>query len=86
MAQRKPRVPRTTAPPTNGTAPKLRVSQIVVTLVLIDEYDALKNADPLVFTGDVDGSAAEKATAFLTDSLPQLLNTPPEIPQEPVSA
>ena len=83
---RQRRVPPTLTPPSNGTQPKLRVSQIVVTLVLIDEYDALKNADPLVFTGDPDGTAAEKATVFLTDSLPQLLTAPIEPPQEPAAA
>jgi hypothetical protein len=50
----------------------LRVSQIVVSLVLLDEYDAPKNADPIAFAGDAEGTAAEKLRGWV-DGLPEKL-------------
>lgn len=45
----------------------LRVSQIMVQLVLLDEHDAPQRPDPLAFQGDAEGTAVEKAQAFLKD-------------------
>lgn len=47
----------------------LRVSKIIVGLVLLDEYDAPQEAQPIAFVGDAAGSATEKARAWL-DELP----------------
>lgn len=53
-------------------ATKLRVSQIAVNLVLINEHDAPTQADPVVFTGDENGTAAENLMGWLA-KLPQHL-------------
>lgn len=46
--------------------PKLRVSQIVVNLVLLNEHDAPIPADqPIIFTGDANGTAAENLAGWL---------------------
>lgn len=74
------------------TKPKLRVSQIVVNVVLLNEHDAPIPADqPLVFTGDENGTAADNLTGWLA-KLPQHLETasaqlaaPPEPVEEPAA-
>lgn len=45
----------------------LRVSQIVVQLVLLDEYDAPTKSEPIVFAGGADGTAIEKLRAWCDD-------------------
>jgi hypothetical protein len=45
----------------------LRVSQIIVQLVLLDEFDAPRHAEPIVFAGDADGTAEVKLAAWLGD-------------------
>jgi len=52
----------------------MRVSYITVQLVLLDEYDAPKEAKPITFLGDSEGSAAEKLQLWLAD-LPGKLAT-----------
>lgn len=63
--------------------PKLRVAQIIVNLVLLNEHDApVSSTEPLVFTGDANGTAAENLVGWLA-KLPQHLEAaaiaqPPE--------
>ena len=47
--------------------PKLRVSQIVVNLVLVNEHDAPVQPDQLVFTGNENGTAAENLIAWMNN-------------------
>ncbi len=49
-----------------------RVSQIIVQVILLDEYDAPKPTDPVTLQGDAEGSAIEKLRAW-TESLPAKL-------------
>jgi hypothetical protein len=58
------------------------VSQVVIVLGLIDQFDAPRQTDQIVFVGDNEGTAVAKATAFLTNNLPAML----EAPVEPVTA
>ena len=53
--------------------------EIAVNIVLLDQFDARKNVERLVYNSDPSTSAAEKVAAFLTDSLPQLLQAQPVI-------
>lgn len=69
--------------------PKLRVSQIVVNLILLNEHDApIPNTEPLVFTGDENGTAADNLAGWLAklpahlENAAAQLDTPPE-PSEP---
>lgn len=57
---------RTRSQKQRDQASKLRVSQIVVNLVLLNEHDAPIPADqPVVFTGDANGTAAENLAGWL---------------------
>lgn len=59
---------RTAAQKRRDRLPKLRVSQIVVNVVLLNEHDAPIPAEqPIVFTGDENGTAAENAATWLTN-------------------
>ena len=53
----------------------LRVSQIVVQLVLLNEHDAPVHPEPLVFVGNEGGSAADQLTEWLP-TLPAQLDPP----------
>lgn len=46
---------------------KLRISQVVVQLHLLDEFDAPVPAEPISFVGSQEGTAVEKAKVWLTD-------------------
>lgn len=61
-----------------------RISQIAITLILLDEYDALQQAEPVVFQGDPNGTAIDKAAEFLA-TLPAQLAAPADTtpPAEP---
>ena len=48
---------------------KMRVSQIVVQVLFIDEYDAPKQSDPVTFTGDADGTAVEQTQRWIKEFL-----------------
>jgi hypothetical protein len=61
----------------------LRVAQINVGLILLDEFDAIKNADPITFAGDQDGTAPDKLREWL-DELPQKLAKAAELPPREV--
>lgn len=52
-----------------GDEKTLRVSQIVVSLILLNEHDAPITPEPVIFAGDDNGTAAENLTAWIT-SLP----------------
>lgn len=54
--------------------PRVRVSQIIVQIVVLDQHDAPINADPLVFVGNENGTAADNLAAWLAD-LPAQLET-----------
>ena len=60
---------------------QLRVSQIIVQLVLLNEHDAPIHPDQLVFHGDPAGTAPEKLAAWLTE-LPGHLAAASETPLE----
>lgn len=49
-----------------------RVSLVVVSLVLVDEYDAPARINPAEFSGDAESTAVEKAKAWL-EKIPALL-------------
>lgn len=44
-----------------------RISQIMVQVILLDEFDAPHQQQPIGFQGDADGTALEKAKAFLEE-------------------
>lgn len=44
-----------------------RLSQVIVQAVLLDEFDAPATTEPIVLSGDADGSAIDKARAFLDE-------------------
>lgn len=50
----------------------LRVSRLIVTLVALNEHDAILDANPIVFEGDEAGSAVEKVSVWLGE-LPEKL-------------
>lgn len=52
--------------------PKLRVSQIVVSLVLLNEHDAPITPEPVLFAGDENGTAAENLALWI-ETLPMQL-------------
>lgn len=60
----------------NATATKpkteLRVSQIVVSLVLLNEHDAPVTPEPVMFAGNETGTAAENLAAWIA-ALPMQL-------------
>lgn len=49
-----------------------RVSQISLTVIVLDEFDAPQQSEQTIFTGDKDGTAIEKAVEFLNE-LPKKL-------------
>lgn len=51
----------------------LRIAQINISLVLLDEFDAIKNTEAIVFTGDQDGNAVDKLREWLNE-LPKKLD------------
>lgn len=57
----------------------MRVSRVTITLVTLDQYDALFETQPAHFNGDADGTALEKAAEWLA-KLPETLaaQEPPE--------
>lgn len=55
-----------------------RVSQVQVSIIFVDEFDAVSQEGPFPFQGDAGGTAVEKAQDFLSH-LPGL----PEPPGEP---
>ena len=62
-------------------APALRVSQIELHVILVNEHDAPVRADPLIFEGNDAGSAAEHLSAWLANlptHLAQAGNLAPE--------
>lgn len=44
-----------------------RISQIAITVVFLDEFDAIQASDPAVFQGGPEGTAVDKAGQFLGD-------------------
>jgi hypothetical protein len=61
------------------STPALRVSQLELTMILLNEHDAPVRPDPLVFMGSGQGSAADQLIAWL-QALPTHLAqaTPPD--------
>lgn len=51
---------------------RMRVSQLVVQAVLLDEFDAPQQTEPVTFSGDGEGTAADKLRDWL-DDLPKKL-------------
>lgn len=74
--------PGASAQPNRPPKPSgLRVSQIIVNLVLLDEHDSPVRPDALIFQGDETGSAAEHLAAWLGELPMQLVMANATIPQ-----
>lgn len=64
---------RTRSQKQRAQASSLRVSQIIVNLILLNEHDAPLPADqPIIFIGDENGTAADNLAGWLA-KLPQHL-------------
>lgn len=48
----------------------LRISRIVVSVIALDEHDAIQEAQPIIFQGDAKGTAAEHLQAW-SEELPK---------------
>jgi hypothetical protein len=73
MASRPARVPATDAKKKEeplAPVPALRVSQVIVSFMLLDQFDAPKQDGPHVFENGPDGTATDKAQAFLASVSP----------------
>lgn len=79
---RPPHVPPTRAKP--KPKPK-RVSQIEMSIVLVDEYDALQPIQLAPFVGGPDGTAITKAVAFLENGIETMLANVPAAPDAPAA-
>lgn len=82
---RKPKVPETTTPVKSAAG--LRISQLALDVVLLDEYDAPVPAPggPVVFCNTADGTAAQHLIAWVMQNLP-IPATPDAQPAEPAAA
>lgn len=56
---------RTASQRQRALGPKLRVMQLVVQPVLLNEHDCPVTPDPLIFTGDDNGTAADNLSGWL---------------------
>lgn len=68
------------------TQPKLRVSQIVVSLVLLNEHDSPVTPEPVMFSGNEDGTAVENLALWLETLPMQLELAAAQLPSEQTGA
>lgn len=45
----------------------LRISKLIFQVVLLDEFDDIKESEPIQFSGNADSTAVEKARAWLDE-------------------